>query len=877
MAFWQTNTGFQVWLKTNPFSTWFSSGLSSPFSWATTTQTKTTTKKKNDYTYNSRYPWFDEEDYKRLKQIVDAQGVTGSKYDQLMDEAYQYYYPQVLNKHKLAERGEELNNIVYENGDAILNGEWNASEKIKLTQLSQKAKEKFWIPYDYPDEDLIKTMIEWTEDWNKLLYNYLYNGDDELLYKAGIYDVQQWGTKNLINQASQTDKARGDQNLWEKWETVTNYTNLIWLWTEKLDEQAGKFADNWLAWWTKAAESTTNSLKDKIENMSQEEIEAYRKQYQQLLKDKDRRTARVQGNTLVSQLWNAIKWNLSYDYNDEEFMEWLVSQKTNLRESLAWADDILNEEHNPNVIQFFWNIPSSALKTFTATVRWMSNPYDTLKWIYKLAATEEWHQAILARYGSWDAFADALNTDPVGVADDILAVVELGWNIASWWLKVAWKVTGNSSLTNAGNWISTNNVWSANDALAQQSLWAVYGWMDNLAKRSNNKYVQWANRILQDESSLAKMTEEGKKWLDYLWETAPVQAIRNRKDEMINNLVWIDEKDREFIQNNKEIVNEYLDWKKNVETVFEEVKNKIDEKRVANSEMWKEYDTLRNNKKKVVNTQWITSDMKQSLKKNWITIDKDGNLKFNKMNKFNATQQKAILDAWNELKSIEKSKNINAGNVLDMRQKFDDKLNWDGKAMDLNWNLSAVDKATESLIKDMRWVIDERAKTSVAWLKELDAKYADAIAEMQQIRKDWLNADGTFKDSARSKLRNLTKAWNEEKLARLEQAVPWITSDLKALDVWLTVQKATSLRVWQYVKSIWMAWTVGALASWNIWTALVSIWAWILATPKNFVKLVEAYPDIISKLQAWQELLPSDMSKLQSLATRLEDTGNFQG
>jgi hypothetical protein len=84
----------------------------------------------------------------------------------------------------------------------------------------------------------------------------------------------------------------------------------------------------------------------------------------------------------------------------------------------------------------------------------------------------------------------------------------------------------------------------------------------------------------------------------------------------------------------------------------------------------------------------------------------------------------------------------------------------------------------------MRWVIDERAKTSVKWLKELDTKFWDAMTEMQQIKKDWLNPDWSFKDTARSKLRNLTKAGNEEKLARLEKVIPWITKDLQALDVW---------------------------------------------------------------------------------------------
>ncbi|MBO7443986.1 MAG: hypothetical protein J6W16_05480 [Methanobrevibacter sp.] len=61
----------------------------------------------------------------------------------------------------------------------------------------------------------------------------------------------------------------------------------------------------------------------------------------------------------------------------------------NLGQSLIGADDILKGEHNPNVIRFFGNIPGSAVKTFTATVRGMTNPVDTLKGLYKLAATEE--------------------------------------------------------------------------------------------------------------------------------------------------------------------------------------------------------------------------------------------------------------------------------------------------------------------------------------------------------------------------------------------------------------------------------------------------------------------------------------------------------
>ena len=42
-----------------PFSTWFNAGFSS-------TYPAKNTKKKEDNTYNPRYPWFDEEDYKKF-------------------------------------------------------------------------------------------------------------------------------------------------------------------------------------------------------------------------------------------------------------------------------------------------------------------------------------------------------------------------------------------------------------------------------------------------------------------------------------------------------------------------------------------------------------------------------------------------------------------------------------------------------------------------------------------------------------------------------------------------------------------------------------------------------------------------------------------
>jgi hypothetical protein len=142
---------------------------------------------------------------------------------------------------------------------------------------------------------------------------------------------------------------------------------------------------------------------------------------------------------------------------------------------------------------------------------------------------------------------------------------------------------------------------------------------------------------------------------------------------------------------------------------------------------------------------------------------------------------------------------------------------------------------------------------------------------MRAIKKDWFDSNGKIRDNARSKIRNLTKAWNEERLARLEKLYPWITQDLKALDAALTVEKLTKNSVWQYYKWWGIALWLKALFSGNIPEALGFTAVGILATPKNFVKLIQLEPEIASKLMNWTNLSSADLNRLQAIASRIQD------
>lgn len=861
----------------NIFSTWFNSWFGTWFGvwtggWNSgqsqgTAQTKAPTKQQ-------KFPWLNAQQIANIEKYTA--NLTWAEKNQEQQKLYQAMIQAIeaenFNSNRMAVNNERYMNSLSKTDPRECNFDQSACRQSALVDLVKSARNL----RANTDENTVMKMFMQEMDYKWIsmdkLNAYLDNGDETILYEAWL-KTNQWGTKDVINQLSKNDKSWDEKNTVEKIEDVTNKTNVIWLWTEKIDEAAGKFADKWLDRGNQAVEWAADNLKSKIENMSKEEVAKYRKEYNKLVKNKSIQTAYVEWDTVLERLWNGIKGNVTYRDDDEAFMKWLVSKKANFGETLAWADTLLKWETDPNVLQMFGNIPSSALKTFTATVRGMTNPYDTMKWLYKLAATEEWREAVKSRYGSWENFAKAMNEDPVWVADDALAVAEIvGW-VAKAWVKAAWKVTWNQSLLNTANKIPV--VWSANDALASKTLGWTYKAMDYVWDYTDSGAIKTINRVLQDQSSLWKLAENTKKDREAFKKSWLGQALGNAKEEFINKMTWLDEADREFIRKNKKLVNDTLNWKKNVNTIYDEVMDKVDNKILEKIETWEEYEKLYKNKKKIVNTEWLTNDadLLKKLDDAWAYVDSDWNLAFKKINDFDAPQQKALQNAWEVLKDVEWEKNLNTRETLWQRRKIDNKINWEWKPE----KMTTSDKVVEQLIKDMRKPLDARAKQYIPWLEELDNKYQPLIDEVRQIKKDRYNSDWTIKDNARSKIRNLTKAWNEARLERLENIAPWISHDLKALDVALTVEKATKQGVGQYSKWIIWGWATSSIWLWFInpvaWVVqgLATLGLRVLTTPKNYVKLVENYPDIASKLTAWTELLPSDVSRLQALASRIED------
>ena len=384
MAFWQFNTAFQVWVGNKPFSSWFNAGFSSPLPTATWWNTVKTTQKKDTYTYNPRYPWFDEEDYKKLEQMVAAKGVTWDKKTEIMDQLYEIYYPQVLNKHKLNERQVEINNSIHQNGELLLNGNKEANMWIKLTSLSQQAKQKFWIPYDVPDNEVIDAMVKWTPNWSQLLYDYVNGKNQDILYEAWILDRQEetWWQK------------AADVAVWIAQSPWKRGYNIVW---QRADKGAKELKDatEWTAVWNWLTEASTDILVWTLKKfgLSDEEI--------------------------------ADEINAYVDERDQNYADWNAfngREQTDIRTPLLWEERANNKY--TRAWETIWDIGTAVAMTaplWAATAPIMAN--SSLWWAALLWGMEWVLDTAVSQYGTqWN-----LNVTPGEMALG-------GWMWALWWM-----------------------------------------------------------------------------------------------------------------------------------------------------------------------------------------------------------------------------------------------------------------------------------------------------------------------------------------------------------------------------------------------------------------------------------------------------------
>lgn len=115
---------------------------------------------------------------------------------------------------------------------------------------------------------------------------------------------------------------------------------------------------------------------------------------------------------------------LTTKFNNSKNLKKLYGTAENyIRENSKTFTQGLREDFS-GVFNVFANAPGSAVKTATTIGRAVTNPLDTFQGLRTLVSTPEGKQALIDRYGSRDNFQKTMETDPVGLATDILTIVE---------------------------------------------------------------------------------------------------------------------------------------------------------------------------------------------------------------------------------------------------------------------------------------------------------------------------------------------------------------------------------------------------------------------------------------------------------------------
>lgn len=214
------------------------------------------------------------------------------------------------------------------------------------------------------------------------------------------------------------------------------------------------------------------------------------------------------------------------------------------------------------------------------------------------------------------------------------------------------------------------------------------------------------------------------------------------------------------------------------------------------------------------------SMIKDDLFKSFGITEKNGTLDFTKSTIGKEASKSDIKKAYDLIKQAELN---TVGDIIALRGKLDDFVDYN----------ALTTKKAQAVIKKMRRTVDDIAKENKA-LAVADSAYAKGAGLISKLRKDYLNPDGTLKDSALSKLANLDKKGKDAVLERAEKVVPGIKDKIQALSAFDDVINATGQKVGTYVRGG----AIGAgIATMNIPVVIGGL----LTMPKVAVSIIKRY------------------------------------
>jgi len=587
---------------------------------------------------------------------------------------------------------------------------------------------------------------------------------------------------------------------------------------------------------------------------------------------------------------NMNVWNQQQDLSSSKYLDRKQMNEIHTRMIAKWftSEDIITdlqnrwyeiewwreheEQHEKDtkkkdkwILSKFWDIIKE---------RW-SNIWDLIKgeWL--------WFEEVQQRASEWASKLEIANmiTNKIQMWGLFAA-----WEVAGWLSDMTFEVIKWFIPDNVKQWakkLMTNIAKTEKWQLAMQKLWE---WVKKFEERKaqdpeNARIARWLESVLNlaDFTGIWATFKGAKKlakwWLNIadnvVWKLSKLELkwqwpsiwfniirkwgwdkVRQSKWYFMNQVTWLDKETRKVALETPDLLSKVQKWEITAESKIWDISKAFDIKKQEIWELWSAYWNIRSVDADI-DVSWIKRAWQDVLEANDIKVSSNWDISF-AWTVFDKKEQKVIKEArWliNRKKKMKPREILNTRRLLDKMVDYRSEVTWD-------W---------ERIVKWLRKQLNNIAHSKVKWLKELDAEFWPMMEEMTKLKKDRFNKDWSIKDSAHSKITNLTNTANIQRLARLEKIMPWISKDIRALKAVDDINKASAFKVWNYARQFWLVW--GGIATGNpllIAAGIATQPAFIIALLKKAWK-IKWKRRIIKKIEQWLQVTDADVNIINRL------------
>lgn len=282
-------------------------------------------------------------------------------------------------------------------------------------------------------------------------------------------------------------------------------------------------------------------------------------------------------------------------------------------------------------------------------------------------------------------------------------------------------------------------------------------------------------------------------------------------------------KTQQVIKQNPELYKKARLWDITAEGELWKFKEALDQRLTDLSETWKGYEIIK---------KWLKVSNADEVSNIYINTTKD--TPFTELTKADKLVLKDASDYFSQIKW-----DVTDSQLIALRQQLDS-IKYDPTT----WLERKISPKASAIIGDMRSQVDKLAKERVAWLKELDMKYAPEVWMLKNLKKEIYDWQGNIKPWALWKISNITGKNKEMTLEKFEKVYPELWAKIRALKAFEEVQSIGEIKTWSIARQwAWIAlWT--AVMPW-VWTFA---W-WFASNPYVVARLLETYGVAKGKIQ----------------------------